>query len=378
MGMNMTQSGPTTVLFTGYAPVHFVCFKPIYDRLVQNPAFSVFLSGGVRSKSDSGYDYDARALYGQFEVPEALVLTVDEICKRDFDVLLAANTKLITPRKVKTRIQLFHGISFRNRAVRSDNMNCDYYMLVGPYMENKFREADLLTEDDPRGLRLGFAKTDRLVNGELDRQDLLRQYGFDGSRPVILYAPTGDKANSLETMGVEVITRLRDSNRFDLLIKPHDHPKNKTTDWFAELAKLEDDHTKVVRSFDVVPLLFLADLLISDASSVSSEYSLMDRPMVFLDVPKLIARIMERKGSMLDMDTWGRQGGVIVKKPEKIVDVVAGSLADPTQHADVRQRMAKDLFYNPGTATDAAIAWMTERFAPGASCPQAAGAESVR
>ncbi|MCH8149487.1 MAG: CDP-glycerol glycerophosphotransferase family protein [Planctomycetes bacterium] len=362
----MTHSDSTTVLFTGYAPVHFVCFQPIYQRLIQRPEFNVFLSGGLRTKTDSGYLYDERGLYDSFGVPEESLLSVDEIRKRDFDVLFAANTKFISPKTAKTRVQMFHGISFRNRAIRAANMNCDYYFLVGPYMHRKFVEAELLAQDDPRALKIGFPKTDRLVNGDLNREDQLGRYGLDGSRPVIVYAPTGEKHNSLETMGEEVIRRLRESNRFDLLIKLHDHPKNKAIDWCSRLETMENEHTKVVRGFDVVPLLYLADLLITDASSVSSEYSLLDRPIVFLDVPKLIARMMERKASMLDMDTWGRHAGVVVRKADTIVDIVESRLADSAHQSDVRRSMAKDLFYNPGSATDVAIAWMSERFA---GCP---------
>lgn len=363
----MTQPAATTVLFTGYAPVHFVCFRPIFDRLARLPEFDVFVSGGLRTKTDSGYDYDGPGLYAPFDVPEKHVLSVDEIRARDFDVVMAANTKMILPRIFKTRIQLFHGISFRNRAIRTENMNCDHYFVVGPYMQQRFEEAELLQDNDDRAIPIGFPKTDLLANGRLDRPALLRQYGFDGSRPVILYAPTGEKHNSLEIKGEEVIRRLSESNRFDLLIKLHDHPKNKSIDWRAKLAAFENDHTKVVRGFDVVPVLGLADLLITDASSVSSEYSLLDRPMVFLDVPKLIARMMERKGSMLDMDTWGRHAGVVVKKPEKITDAIDKCLADPAAHSEVRRAMAKDLFYNPGSATDAALAWLQQKYS-GQAC----------
>ena len=363
----MSPGGQTTVLFTGYAPVHFVCFRPIYERLETLPGFEVFVSGGLRTKTEAGYLYDEHAMYGRFGLPKERILSVEEIRDRDFDLLFAANTKMLAPKKAEARIQLFHGISFRNRAIRKANLGCDSYFFVGPYMRRKFVEAELLAENDPRAVEIGFPKTDRLLNGELNREDLLRRHGFDGTRPVVLYAPTGEKHNSLETMGEEVIRRLRDSNRYDLLIKLHDHPKNTKIDWFAQLAPLEDAHVKVARGFDVVPLLYLADLLITDASSVSSEYSLLNRPMVFLDVPKLIASMMAREGSMLDMDTWGRRGGVIIKKPDNIVKVVDGTLADPPQHSEVRRAMAQDLFYNPGSATDAAIAWLIDSFCGGES-----------
>lgn len=356
----MQQEQGYTILFTGYAPVHFLCFRPLYERLVRCPQLQVFLSGGLRTKTESGYDYDERGLYDPFGIPQEHVLSVSEMRKRDFDVLFAANTKLIPLQSASTRVQMFHGISFRNRAIRAENRHCDYYFIVGPYMRRKFAEANLFPKDDPRVVEVGFPKTDALVNGELDREDLLRRYGFNGLRPVVLYAPTGEKYNSLEIMGKEVIQRLTDCEKYDLLIKPHDHPKNKKTDWFSELAFLEGPHTKIVRTLDVVPLLFLADLLLTDASSVSNEYTLLDRPIVYLDVPKLLARMMERKGSMFDLDTWGRRGGRIVKNPETIVDVVDASLANPSEASDVRKEMAADLFYHPGQATEVAFKWLIQ------------------
>ena len=38
------------ILFSGYAPVHFLCFKPLYDRLREIPGTEIELSGGMRSE----------------------------------------------------------------------------------------------------------------------------------------------------------------------------------------------------------------------------------------------------------------------------------------------------------------------------------------
>ena len=350
-----------SILFSGYAPVHFVCFQPLYDRLAFLPGVDVFVSGGLRTKTGSGYSYDASGLYAPLEVPGERILTVDEIRKRDFDVLFSAHSKKIEPRNAATSIQIFHGLSFRNKAVRPENTGYDYYFVVGPYMRRRFCEAGLFAEDDPRIVPVGFMKTDRLLNGELSRAELLRRHGLDGSRPILLYAPTGAKHNSLETMGEEAIRRLAQENRYDLLIKPHDHPKNRDVDWLERLRPLESEHCKVVRDADVIPLAFLADLLISDASSVSNEYALLDRPMLFLDVPELIHDAAEKRGSMLDLDTWGRKGGAIVKRAEDVPAAVARACSDPGEHAAVRRAMVRDLFYNPGRATDAALRFLEEK-----------------
>ena len=349
----------STVLFTGYAPVHFACFRPLYERL-RADGIEVFLSGGLRKRAGDGWSYDAQAMYEPLGLPADHILSVSEIQDREFGVLFAANTKMISPRAVRTKVQIFHGVSFRNRAVRNDNAGADYYFLVGPYMQRNFRKIGLLENDDPRGLQVGFMKTDRLLNGALSRDRLLEHYGLSGSRPVLLYAPTGEKHNSLETMGQAVLAQLAASDQFDVLVKLHDHPKNKSIDWPAELAPLENEHLKIVRDFDVILPLFLADLLITDASSVSNEYSLLDRPMIFLDVPKLLKVANRRQGAMVDLDTWGRKCGQLVQEPGEIVAAVEENLADPSLYAERRRAMASDLFFNPGEATDVACTWLRE------------------
>jgi hypothetical protein len=347
------------VLFTGYAPVHFLCFAPLYRMLTGMPDAEVRLAGGFRSKTDDGYAYDDR-MFAELGVPAEHVLPMEAMREESFDVLFAANTKVITPRRVRHRVQIFHGISFRNRSIRSANMNCDHYFLAGPYMRRKFAEAGLLPDDDPRGLSIGFMKTDPLLDGSLDRDALLASHGFDGSRPVLLYAPTGQKHCSLETIGPDVLRALADTGAYDVLVKLHDHPHGDPTDWAARLAPLESDHLRIVRDYDVIPQLYVADLLITDASSVSSEYSLLDRPMVFLDVPRLIERSRAKDESMVDTDTWGLRCGTLVERSEDAADAVERSLADPGRLADVRQAMARDMFYNPGRATRAAADWLRQ------------------
>ncbi len=356
-GAPVPFSRKTRVLFTGYAPVHYLCFRPLYERMRTLDGVEVFLSGGIERTAEAGVEHDEKALYGPLGVPMEQVLSVAQIKEQDFDFLFTSSTTLIEPRSVRTKVQIFHGVSFRNRAIRPKNMSCDHYFLIGPYMERRFVESGLLQADDPRAVRVGFMKTDALRNGSLDRKRLLAQAGFDGSRPTLLYAPTGLKGNSLETMGEEVLERLAASERFDVLVKLHDHPRDTDTDWPAKLSRLESPHFQVSRELDVVKLLFLADILVTDASSVSSEFSLLDRSMVFLDVPDLLQKAGKKSDSMLDLDTWGRRAGTVVTDPSTIVEVVSGALARPEVLGEIRCAMAADLFFNPGTATDHAFEW---------------------
>lgn len=349
------------ILFTGYAPVHFLCFKPLYDQLVRVLGVEVHLSGGTRTKSahaPGGYLYDHEQMYRQFDFPDDTVRSVGSLAKADFDVLFSANTRRIEPRRAGTRIQIFHGMSFRNRAIRPETDGADRYFLFGPYMTRGFESSGILAHDDPRAVQVGFPKTDRLLDGSLDREQILRDHGVGGDRPVLLYAPTGERHNSLETMGEELIAKLDALDRYDILVKPHDHPHS-SIDWWSRLAPLQSEHVRLVREPDVIVTLSIADLLITDASSVANEYALLDRPIVFIDVPELLA-LTRKKGALLDLETWGRRGGTVVPDVSAALVAVEHGLAVPDEHSLIRQAMVEDLFYNRGHATTAAMQWLRD------------------
>lgn len=349
------------ILFSGYAPVHFVCFQSLYQRLRRLKGVEVFLSGGRDADPLTGARaMNAAELYAPFRIPANRILTLDQIKTQSFDLVFCAHVSGYFPKEEKERIQLFHGVSFRNMAVRRDVLVYDRLLLVGPYMRRLFTEQQLLRDTDARLVNIGFPKLDRLVDGTLDRKTILTRLGLSGRRPVVLYAPTGQKDNSLEHTGEAMLERLKATGKYDILIKLHDHPRDRTTDWPRRLKPLLDRHTKLVTDYDVVPYLFVADLLISDASSVSNEYALLNRPMVFLDVPQLLVS-MEKKGVALDLDTWGRKGGVTTRWPDEAVEAVAWCLAHRRHGAAIRRSMARDLFYNPGRATEAALRWTQER-----------------
>ena len=355
-----TKKAPRRVLFAGYAPVHFVCFQPLYERLRRVRGVEIVLSGGREALEDGTGKLTAKQLYAPFRVPPGQIVELDRMRKQTFDLVFCAHVSGYFPKDEQERIQLFHGVSFRNMAVRRDVLVYDRLFLTGPYMRRLFTDQQMLRDRDPRLVNIGFPKLDKLLDGTLDRAAILKHVGFSGRRPVILYAPTGQKDNSLEHTGEAVLERLRATGKYDILIKLHDHPRDRGIDWPTRLKPLLDEHTRLASGLDVVPYMFVADLLLTDASSVSNEYALLDRPMVFLDVPQLLAA-MTRKGVALDLDTWGRKGGITVRWPDEAVEAIQWSLAHPRHASKLRRAMARDLFYNPGHATEAAMDWVLQR-----------------
>ena len=350
----------TRILFAGYAPVHFLCFLPVYERLREEADVEIWLSGGFRRKGASGEKvHEIEGFYDPFEVTRDRVVSLDQARQMEVDVVVCAHTSdVFFPRRFGKAVQIFHGVSFKNFAVRDKVMRYDVLCIPGPYHAELFRKEGLIREDGPACLMTGFAKADRLVSTDLDRDAFLRAAGVDPRRPTVLYAPPGGKNNSLETIGEETIVAIANDGRWNLLIKPHDHPK-RAIDWFTRLAPLESDHVRVVRDLDVVDYLRASDLLLTDASSVAVEYTLLDRPMVFIDVPKLLKNVLDR-GAPLDLTTYGRKIGTVASTPAEVVTQIEHGLAAPAAGSDLRRAMAREVFHRPGGASarvTAAVRW---------------------
>ncbi len=339
------------ILFTGYAQVHFVCFLPVYRLLAETPDVEVFLSGGFRRKSGDEVSYDLKGFYDPFGVDPSHVIPLERIRREHFDVLVSAHlSDTLFPRSVGKKIQIFHGVSVKNLAVREKALRYDILCLPGRYHAEQYERAGLVRAGGPEYLITGFPKADPLGPGAsgLDRKALLKGLGLDPGRPTILFAPTGERHNALDVMGREIVEALMAPGLWNILVKPHDHPK-KDIDWFSELGRYEDEGLCLVRDRDIIPYLAASDLLITDISSVAVEYTLLDRPIIFIDIPALLKRVRKRAPA-LDLDTYGRKTGRVVADPAALAAAVRDSLANPERDSAIRRRMAAHLFHAPGRA----------------------------
>lgn len=338
------------ILFAGYAPVHFLCFLPIYRQLVGDPRVEVFLSGGFKENDENGTRYSLRGFYEPFAVEPSRVIPIEQARGEDFDVLVCSHlSDDFFPRTVGRTVQLFHGVSFKNLAVRDKALRYDILCLPGRYHAEMYQKNGLVRANGSLCLITGFPKCDPLANREMDRHALLSEMRMNPALPTILFAPTGEKHNALETAGEALIRCIAAVKNWNLLIKPHDHPKNQI-DWFGRLEEFESDQVRTVKGRDVIPYLNAADVLMTDASSVAVEYTLLNRPILFIDVPKLFKKVQKRAPAM-DLETYGRKIGRIVKTPEEITKAIQDALRSADAEDAIRRAMAEHVFHRPGSAT---------------------------
>ena len=338
------------ILFSGYAPVHFLCFLPVYRRLCQFDDIELSLSGGFRVIRGDEISYRLDGFYEPFDVDKGHIRPVDQVRQEDFDVVVCAHlSDALFPRSTKKTVQIFHGVSFKNLLARDKALAFDFLCLPGRYHLELFQKQGLVRAGRTY-LKTGFSKSDSMVDQNFDRQAVLASVGATRPGPTILFAPTGDHNNTMETRGTEMIEAAKKNGGWNLLIKPHDHPK-KAVDWFAKLKRHETDRIRVLRDRNVVPYLRAADLLVTDASSVAVEYTLLDRPIVFLDAPRLMKRIAKRAPA-LDLDTYGRKIGSVVPVGADIAAAIFDSLQNPGREGALRRQMAEHVFHEPGKAAE--------------------------
>ncbi len=332
--------------------VNVVMYRPIVARMEADRRLKFFHTGTLSHtrRIDDGVREDLRAFFDRVGVRRG-VLPYRLARLLPFDIYLSPNfSQRVMPRLAKMKVEIFHGVSFKNCAVSDKALAFDRLFLPGPYHRRRFIETGLLKDGDPRMVMVGVPKLDRLSDGTLSRTRVLLDLELDPAVPTVLYAPTGDVGNSLHRHGEEIINALLDLP-VNVIVKPHDHAANDpqcTIDWSARLRAWEHPRLRSDLGSDVVPLLAAADLLVTDASSVAFEYTLRDRPIVFFDVPEIVHG---KRAAQIDLKTWGRKGGTLVSTAAELRETIPRLLERPEELSEVRRAIAKDLFFQPGSAS---------------------------
>jgi CDP-glycerol glycerophosphotransferase len=269
------------------------------------------------------------------------------------------------------KVQIFHGCSFKNVAIHEKALQWDHLFTIGPYMRRQFVAAGLCAADDPRLHLVGMPKLDRLARadpGGAGRRQVLEAHDLDPERPCLLYAPTcHEHESSLGSFGPDLVGALLAAGEHSLLIKLHDHSLDRRyneRDWGAWLETVtRHPAAAAFRGRDVTRALQAADLLVSDASSVAYEYAVRDRPIVFLET--------DVQRERMDLATFGRSIGHVARDVGGALAAIAGALANPGELADRRQALVRELFHEPGYATDHAVTALQEilGLAPGSLTP---------
>jgi hypothetical protein len=354
--LTRASRGRKRVLFDAVSPMSFSIFKPIYERLRRDSRLELWFTA-------HGLVWRPADIYGPLGISENVVgperaawMKVDLYVNADFWDMTWLHRRT-------RRVHLFHGVAGKYGLDAPMDLaptiaTFDCLMFANLDRRRRYVEASLVPDDPVRAALVGYPKVDSLVDGSLDRSRIVSELGLDPRRETIIYAPTWSPQSSLNSAGEEVIERLA-AEGLQVIVKLHDRSYDRRQrgsggiDWAARLAHY-DSHPliRIARGGDSSPLLVASDALVSDHSSIAFEYMLLDRPIVLLDRPSLIrhAGVNPEKVALM------RSAADVVDAPAGLSTAISSALRLPARRSAARRSAAAQLFYEPGTATDRAVA----------------------
>lgn len=179
------------------------------------------------------------------------------------------------------KVQVFHGLAGEKKGHFRIRHYFDLYFTQGPYFTerfNKLRERFKNFEV----VETGWPKLDVYAEASLqysyneEKQRLLKEFGAD---TLILYAPTFSPSLTSAPFLVEEIEKLSVNNDYLILIKFHDLMDPFWIDRYQTLA-CQYKNIQIIQEKNIIKYLMMADLLVSDTSSVIYEFILLDKPVI--------------------------------------------------------------------------------------------------
>ena len=342
------------ILVDARTPVHYAMFAPVHRAMQRDDRVTFhFISSDEPGKAAEIFR-DAGSGARVVGPAAAAVTRYDAYLTSDFTW-----TRLLHR---TCRIQMFHGVGGKYGFDAPTEPLGAWHRL---FFVNRRRLANCiaagaLDADSPAIRLVGMPKVDCLVDGSLTRDAALLALGLSPDRPTILYAPTWSPASSLNAIGIELIDRLA-AMPVNVIVKLHDRscdPRPQYSggiDWIGAVRPhLRPGRMVLAEDADICPCLAAADVLITDHSSCGFEYLLLDRPVVRIHRPELIALAnihadYVRLLADVSESTTGAEDTAVA---------AARALADPRAKSATRRQVAADLFHEPGTATTRCVTEM--------------------
>ncbi|HET7361682.1 MAG TPA: CDP-glycerol glycerophosphotransferase family protein [Salinimicrobium sp.] len=177
------------------------------------------------------------------------------------------------------KVQIFHGLAGEKKGHFRIRHYFDLYLTQGPYFTKRFLELKQKYKDF-EVIETGWPKLDVYAKRHSQSQEKKEKL-LQNSRAskLILYAPTFSPSLTSAPYLIEEIKNLAQNKEFLVLIKFHDLMDQKIVEEYENLAA-KTENIIIEKNPNIIPLLQMADLMISDTSSVVYEFLLLNKPVI--------------------------------------------------------------------------------------------------
>lgn len=175
---------------------------------------------------------------------------------------------------------LEHGIGTKSTSFYNTVEYFDIYLVEGRQKYNCIKE--LYPKYESKLAKVGFSKFDEIVNITVSQEDaIFEKYNLDISKKTILFAPTFFPS-STEKMSDEFPDEFPECN---IIVKPH-YLTYERKKYKKQLKKFNiwNNYSNCtilpLSEYNLVPLLTISDIMISDESSAMFEFAALNKPVV--------------------------------------------------------------------------------------------------
>lgn len=213
------------------------------------------------------------------------------------------------------KVELFHGIGVEKPSHYKIRHFFDLYLTSGPVVTEKFKKIQKKYKYF-KVEETGWPKMDHIMT--YDTSEIRKRFNLPLNKKIILYAPT--HSSSMESAGV--VTPVIDS-----IMKPDEI-------WFCKphefmnrelLQMLKTKNVRLIDNYDITPYLHLADVLVSDTSSVIYEFMALDKPVVTF-------RTLSRKDK-----------GINIQSPDELRSALDRSFQSPDEFSHQRGKHLQEV-----------------------------------
>jgi len=232
-------------------------------------------------------------------------------------------------------VQVFHGTSDKPFNFHKSLSQYDLITVPGPRMKEELIARGLAQEE--KIAVIGYPKIDAFLHSNFNIESFKKKIRIDPDKKTILYSPTWDDPNRYSSFSKYIVQMLNTLHSYNVIVKPHPNIL-KYRPWQIVLAYvLKKKNCSIFPgSMSILPFMAIADILITDISSVSHEFLPFKKPMIFLS-PKPPQMIPEEH-------KWIWKCGDVVVNRNNLLSVVNENIQNPDKYKSERMKTLDEVF----------------------------------
>lgn len=310
------------------------------------------------------------------------ILQAEYLDLKGIDLALHTEIHCRSPH-IKNRCFIGHGFHGKATVWHQENLKSfNHYFLYGPKDRKIF---DFVSKNDQTLKKnitfweVGYPKYDfQFSASSMEIKDIAREIGLNPSKKTILFAPAWDPRGILRTHGLKIFNLFRALDEYNFIIKLHPASlagkKSKHydfytggIDWRKEISKqIREDRKQKERNrsnlffpnlSSINPLFKISDLLFTDFSGVMQGFYIEKKPVIAIKSPEFYNLTLCEWGSdgMHSFDNPLFNNGIhaahLISDIFELKEMILCVLSNPNAKSKEREKVVKDLLYNPGNGT---------------------------